>query len=721
MGAGFAILEITDGITTIDLLDRSGIRVKDWAPVAQQYKGGGVRNDSAMAHGSAVVMSKEQNTEDTFALVARGANEDTLYTNIRALLGLLEQAVHYWTTTWQSEPVWIKAKGPRETNARYAIITNYAFPGIANPVAQSIFLCFHGSWSEVALTLEHGVWQDVAIGLDSCVEASGGQLAPSYGNAWFGQEATCLNSVFIANKANLAQLTHIKRYRVAGAQWWDMMGVALPRVLLGHGGTVADGDMIYFGIDLGTYAVCPFSSLVFDVEVAAVYVGAAICYWEYWNGAWVHLHGVDDTVAVGAATVIGAAGTLAFSRAGVNSVAWQQPADWTTTAVNGVAGWWVRVRASIPGGGDSITQTQQQNREIYTVLWPYIEIAAAEIYGDVPARGRIRLNGRMGGNVLDVTGNNARRVVMGLRTKARDWNPNVTPALAFHAYLNASDLQQPTGLTHAIGATMAYVGASGAISDAATGRETRETLGALASDYMQWTLSPYLAYAYRGTFHAYLRYKDVPAGVAGYPFTARLLVGQSAGYYDWSSSPVALYKQAAAAASRIYVADLGLVRLPLTSPLKAPSRWSGSVILSILLSEVAGVGDAVDIFDLVLIPADEWLCDVSANMSNANEGLSVFDYLDIDSVTMPYYHTVAHKRDTGRASATPYADYDKSSWPVHASEPVLFQVNADQRLWFLALGRYNTPSVLEFFGGQHMLQSVKLTGARRYLVTRGDG
>jgi hypothetical protein len=237
---------------------------------------------------------------------------------------------------------------------------------------------------------------------------------------------------------------------------------------------------------------------------------------------------------------------------------------------------------------------------------------------------------------------------------------------------------------------------------------------------MTWTLSSLLTYAYRGTFHAYLRYRDVPAGVAGYPFTARLSVGQSVGYYDWSSQTVPLYKKVAAAAAGDYVADLGLVRLPLTTPLKVPHWPSNSVRITVTITETAGVGGSVDLLDLVLIPADEWIGDVSANLSNYNEGLSVFDYIDIDSATMPYYPIWVQKRDTGRTSGGSITGFDKATWTAHASEPAFFQVESSQRLWFLALGRYDPPNPLEFFSGPHMLQSVYLAAVRRYLLTRGD-
>jgi len=56
--------------------------------------------------------------------------------------------------------------------------------------------------------------------------------------------------------------------------------------------------------------------------------------WEYWNGAaWAALTINNDNTANGGQPM---------SVAGVNSAHWKQPANWDTTAVGGVTGYWVR-------------------------------------------------------------------------------------------------------------------------------------------------------------------------------------------------------------------------------------------------------------------------------------------------------------------------------------------------------------------------------------------
>jgi hypothetical protein len=130
---------ITDGTTVIDLLQTQGFLLRSWNPVALQKKGGGVVSDSALAHGSAPVLTKEQNMTEEVSFVARHESEDGVYEQIQDLLRLLEHAVEYWTSSWSTPPVWIEARGPNETNMRYGVIVNYNFQGIGGPFEQPLF------------------------------------------------------------------------------------------------------------------------------------------------------------------------------------------------------------------------------------------------------------------------------------------------------------------------------------------------------------------------------------------------------------------------------------------------------------------------------------------------------------------------------------------------------------------------------------------------------
>ena len=66
-----------------------------------------------------------------------------------------------------------------------------------------------------------------------------------------------------------------------------------------------------------------------------------------------------------------------FDTADVNSVHWLQPSDWSLSTVHGVNAYWMRcVVASV---STSVAPPVQQNRHIYSILWPYAEIQADKL------------------------------------------------------------------------------------------------------------------------------------------------------------------------------------------------------------------------------------------------------------------------------------------------------------------------------------------------------
>jgi len=703
MVIGFPILEITDGTTTIDLLSRDGLRLENWEPRAQAYKY--MRNESSLAHGSAVVLEKEDNVLEDFALFARGADEDILYANIGDLLRLLRQAVEYWTSSWASAPVYLKARGPRETNTRYAMLYSYNFPGMPAPNAQTIFSALCTPFAKVALQLERGPWQHVAIGSDEAIQASG--MLDT-----FGQEATTANSVFIANKSNLAQLTHIYRYTAAGGIFSpNQIGKPVMALLTTP---PANDDCCYFGIETAVANQGPFSNLVFDIGTAAVYTGNAKVIWEYYDGAaWSPLTVADDTVAVGAAYSYGAGGGTPWQRTGVNSVrwGWDQPGggyDWSTVAINGVTAWWVRARAIIPvPPGDSITQPSTQNRAVYTTIWARAAIAAAQVLGDLPLRARIRIDGAPGSS----------RYILGLRSAERDFDATYP----FKAYINFSDTQQAAGITLSLGGGCAYQGGSGTINESITGRWIRATVGAGSSQLVGIAFNSEMAYSYTGKFHVYLRYTDDPTAAGGFLMRARLLINFTYSYNVWQGDWHGLYYQSAGCDAEPFIADLGVLQFPLTTPPKRSGRFTNSVYLLVeIYNTTTGALDC-DMLDLVLIPCDEWIGDFCSNIADVSDDIGMTEQLDIDSATMPYSPIEAHNRyDNDRGAGGAYLLFDKSTWTAASSEPAFWQANKAQNLWFLGMDLYaaNSPYWLSF--SSYDLIRVQFRGVRRYILARGS-
>lgn len=86
---------------------------------------------------------------------------------------------------------------------------------------------------------------------------------------------------------------------------------------------------------------------------------------EYWNGAWTGFLGLVRAVE----TDLGGGRFL---------YAFLPPADWTTTAVNGVTGWWIRFDV---GAGNLVTVSQA----LYCANKPFVDIQAKDVKGNIDA------------------------------------------------------------------------------------------------------------------------------------------------------------------------------------------------------------------------------------------------------------------------------------------------------------------------------------------------
>lgn len=172
------ILKITDGTTTVNLLDSlSGFLIKNWRQSLPQPKGGGVWQSSNFESGRSLIMRVNENIIDTMTISVRSKNSDSVIRYLRELYQLLEKATEYWTSTWNHSPVWIVARAPNETNTRYATINDYRIPSDASAMEQPFFTPAHAI-PDFQLTLEHGYWTNIEPGSGACVEISeGGNLS----------------------------------------------------------------------------------------------------------------------------------------------------------------------------------------------------------------------------------------------------------------------------------------------------------------------------------------------------------------------------------------------------------------------------------------------------------------------------------------------------------------------------------------------------------------
>ena len=438
------ILEISDATTTIELnLDEgvSGFKLGGledaWLPTNPFYKNGGTWQSSPLADGRQLVDRRFENTTETFAVHVEGSTQDNLISEVQDLKRLLEKAADYWTG-YLNVPTYIKAKADNETNSRYAIIYTGRIVRDGNPYA-----CRFGGgvgstniyWMwDLQLIIEHGMWSENAPGSTtatnlSAVETYDGRNLGNVDNTGV-REPTTTKGVYVANKDNMANLSDI--YVNDGGVWTgNRMDVAVPWNLLPA--VPAIGDAVYFGIDTSLTNSGPFCSLAFDIGTAQSDITGIA--WEYFNGAWVALTVEDNTNADGAMTGV------AFDTTGEKSVHWVQPSDWTTRDIStdggpAITGYWVRARVTAIG---TPTAPSQQNRDVFSIVWPYTEIQSTEVLGDIPSLFELHIWSQSDQASGSTPALDFNRVICGLRSYARGAN--------FTSFLNFSDEQVPSGLT----------------------------------------------------------------------------------------------------------------------------------------------------------------------------------------------------------------------------------------------------------------------------------
>jgi hypothetical protein len=494
------------------------------------------------------------------------------------------------------------------------------------------------------------------------------------------REPTTRNEVFVANKRNIAQITHVFHYDASAStnRFSDnLVGAATPASLLPA--TPAASDYVYFGIDTSLDDSGPFCSLVFDIGTPAIYTGAATLDWEYWDSAAWSALGISGDIQDNTDD-----GTGPFTRSGAGSLHWFVNGDWATTTVNGVTGYWVRAAVNLGGGTISAVPTQQ-NRDIYTVVWPYIEIQSGVVPGDIAALAKYAIMNQ-GDNAGPAAGSGpglyTDRIIMGSRRVNRGDEFVVAINLA-----QPENAQNPDNIT----VTIPDVGSSWitSINVSAVGQNARF---GTSGNRVVITIAAPLSGHYEGRFRAFMRGISTKGG-AGTQSDVTLSYKTGSGGTT-STQPAAIY--VAGAASRVLV-DFGIVDIDLVDSVADEIEFT--------LTCALGAGVILDGYDFWLIPVDEWAGDIQATELTDDSRISGRYRLNVDEITSPKKrHT--HVIDNTNALTANYLDIVSKEVAVPKDERV--------RVYFLSV----CCDIWSIFEQTH---SIQLETVARYLSLRGAG
>lgn len=488
-----------------------------------------------------------------------------------------------------------------------------------------------------------------------------------------GREATCEDEVYATNKYSFTNITHVVYYN--GSTYSELQfGTLYPYTLFGSPPAV--GRIVYFGNKTSDSNIPhgPFSSLVVDLTQAGDSITVV---WEYWNGSsWAALTTQDNTNQ--------------FHLLGAKSVHWQIPALWATTTINSVLGYWMRAR--ITAVGSDVVAPIHDNRYIYTVNLPYVEIAEDEITGDLPALMKVKWNNRADdlGSSLALQVN---RLVCGLRKTGRGEN--------FSAYLNISDVQTLFGVTltkdvDAIWVSLLRAPTNRALQISYSSGARLNTWNNLAT----FTFSNTVARDYYGQFRAFLRVYKYGSGVSNWQIRLQTIFGSGGGKVN---SKIVF----PTAGADWEVLDLGQISIPTVQLPQSAGNIGDQLSISVQgYNTATGIG--LELYDLILIPHDEWAVDAIAPEYSATATTEVKGsyYMDVDSISNPKSSILTLNRNA--------ADQIVSRYQSLSNGPAILQVASTQRLWFLAMA-YTT----FWYASPEVTGSIQVFKQQRYLGFRG--
>lgn len=379
--------------TVIDFInDDYGIHLAEWRPSIAQVKGGGVWSDSPMARGRKLRYYQDQNIVDEIKFSIVGENPDSAIGYLNDLLDALENARRHWKSA-QYEPYWLIARGPRETNARYSMISLGAVPNYEDQY-RDVFVQADGTaiMEDMSVVIEHGDWigteSALAIGYD--LSWNGDYYGNVSGNTSTRAYSSTIGDVFVANYAAYNNITHIFHQDGDGTFSSNLIDSTPPYDLLAPAkaaGGSAVVNYLYIGISTAETDYGPFGCVVFNLDVDAGFAAnmAGGSDWEYnkdgvgWTTIidwWDH---TDSVLVQDGAT------NKALTTDGIGSLVIIQPEDWQENSVNSVTAFWIRLKYTFDVDAGTGQVVQQIDRHPYIPSWNSFKIPQASLQAAGPA------------------------------------------------------------------------------------------------------------------------------------------------------------------------------------------------------------------------------------------------------------------------------------------------------------------------------------------------
>jgi len=604
-----------------------------------------------------------------------GSSQDNAASQYQTLKKMLRKARKFFSTQWQTAPVYLQAQHATETGARYAIVKGAR--GISLP---DLF--------------------DAPFEVDARIDAFGLDMVREH--PWRGSVPGTLPTPLTLTKTNgTADATEVHLVNLGSTGTGDALShifnydssltafstnqVAATGITVWSvsGSTPAAGDIVYF-----IFATRPGFNAVVPLATAGVF-SADVVVEGYISAAWTALTLGTDFWFYPALT--SADQDNMFKTTGENVLSFAPGLNWGTVAVNGVTGYPVRVRLNTVASWTT-TPVSHASQIPYTQRRNYFDASASVIGGDAPPRLMPRFKAPTSGAVVTPNPNRISAIFCGAKA-----------GTAFESILNLHQYELPSGWAVAMGTDTAEEADLRAPSarraacafTTATAMTARVTLTGTA----KWA-------SFVGTHRVFLLCEQTTGDAGDTQVKARFLQGGSGvtnPYLD--TKTVALQ----GVALGYELVDLG--NISISPDTVSADTLTDDLIVQAFAERLAGAA-SVRFSRVVLIPIDVFF--FKAWMDNANGTLHLLsdEALDID------FGVLSDRTQKYRRSGANYVPGPKwfRSASIRRVEP------ATQYRFYCLMGHYPTTfgtGPLLVSAGSHL--AVGLYSVNSYLALRGAG
>jgi len=660
-------LNITDNNgRTVSLLNASGFRLAE---------GGGFHAPFAPHKLHAAASIEDQIFVERYMAHLSASSHDNAAVQTQALIDLLIDAWRFWNDPRYKTPILMTAKTDNETDTRYALV--YNSPDLAYPDFYDNPFRYHDFMPNFGIGIARFAWQDAipgVIGSAKTLTASDGPASPTEVHIANFRDDEDVDTIFVDDGGVFSA-------NRAGTAAFDLYPT-----------TAVAGDALYIG------SAVPWKHIMFQIGTAGVY--SANIFFEYWNGsAWTQLTAGTDYTLYPEANV-GIVSQSPFDIAGIWAFSFFPRANWAATTVNGASKYWMRAR--VDAVTSWTTTPSNATAEPYSQRKPHIDLPAAAFQGDVHPQLLLRLRAPSGGNENEGKANLS-RIILGAKSR------NLTN---FASHINAGGDDNPAAWTVAYG------------TDAASEASTKGPGGKRASvsfatdatlvSRVQYTGDDLLD-DYVGLYRIFGRVEQVGGAAGDCSVKLRILIGSTNVYAPKYDTPEIDLVGADVGQELVefHNGQGGPIAIPFGEKYNADSLGAIDLIFQIHAARATGAA-VLKIYDLILIPVDEWsatLDDPISDSTNGNSALRGGTGLDLDGGLVDYRLVKFIN-----AGATPVL---AENW-ILDGRPLRLEPATQYRLYFLLAHYPTTWGQPPLDGALGMHLTAQVYGASRFLALRGN-